>query len=78
MRETLLTMLDIMLSWVGLTRTCHYGEAVTRSQLLTLRVCTLRTYLVTLRKGTPHVNIQKDISDVLNKDAKTIHSDLLD
>jgi len=78
MIETLVNMIDIMLSWLGLTRTTHYDAAVRDLQVQRMRVYHLRLYLKGLQQDTPHDNIKKEITDVLIKNRTCFHIDLLD
>ena len=68
----------LVLHWMGLTTLKQHNVVVEQSQVYRYRVFALRFYLLKLSTATPHDNIEKEINNVLDKDAAFVHSDMLD
>lgn len=82
MKETLLTLLDIVLSWIGLTRTVHYESVcdLWREDVFAYshRCAIYSSYLRELRDVTPHDNIKEEINAVLKQATTSVHTDMPD
>lgn len=70
MKETLISCFDIVLSRIGLMRSCHHASLWKGWNRTQLRVLRLRQYLRELRDATPHDNIKDEINEVLKNDDK--------